>query len=312
MFTLFSGSTPKEHQEPSHVQESENCSAADVNSSAAVENSCDAMYLEVLSSKNPLVPKEFLQSLEKKSAQLTTIASKTKTSVNNETPSAQEKATRMQDFVNEIQPDEQIVLNSSDVSYPDIHVQESDEITCAELQRLNNCLSDRDWLDELQYLSTADAKDDLKLMLTRSFSETKDPFDFVLFVMLYAEHDIFSGKNSLTHIMLAEFETWIAKQTEGKTEKELQVLGLMASQEQQDNAFEIVVTSKLLFFEPIRRIFKLDCSNNGFLEKHIRYLLHTGRRYKEVLSMIKKSTFPGRKYFYVGIGLPVVCIHFHR
>lgn len=230
------------------------------------------MYLEVLSSKNPLVPKEFLKSLEKKSAQITTYSSKTEKS-EYQALSMQDKAMMNEDSETTVQFVGQIPLNNSD----------SDGLLCTQQPRLNNCLSDRDWLEELQYLFTAGLKDDLKMMLKKSFIESKDPFNFVLFIMLYAEHDLFSGKNSLTHIMLTEFESWMEKQTEGKTERELQNLGLIASQEHQDNAFEIVVTSKLLFFEPIKRIFKLDCSNNGFLEKHVRYLLHTGKRYKEVM-----------------------------
>lgn len=230
----------------------------------------------MISTRNPSVSKEFLENLEKRTAN----KSESFGVKNVDNPLSHEKAEELVDSSN----DSASFLweESNAVHAPDQEVEEK-ELCCSEeapKRSLANCLSDRDWLNELEYLFAAGLLDELKDTLQRSYNETENPFEFILFIMTFADHDIFSGKKSLVHMALAEFESWLEDKNKrmGEMGREM----MMPTRQQQDNALEIVVTSKLLFFESIKRIFKLDCANNEFLEKHIRYLLHTGRRYKEV------------------------------
>ena len=143
-------------------------------------------------------------------------------------------------------------------------------------------VSERDWLDELESLYFSDLITELKQLLSRAFEASKNCFDFVLYVVKFADFDIQSGKKSLSYITLIEFEAWLKSKTEGRSIDELQTLGFWPTDKQKDLALDVVVSSTFLVFEPIKRTFQLDLGENGFLTKHVRFLMHSKRRYKEV------------------------------
>lgn len=143
-------------------------------------------------------------------------------------------------------------------------------------------VSERDWLDELESLYFSDMIAELKLLLSRAFEASKNCFDFVLYVIKFADFDIQTGKKSLAYLTLVEFEAWLKSKTEGRSIQEVKSSGYWPSDNQKDLALEVVVSSTFLLFEPIKRTFQLDSGENGFLTKHVRFLMHSKRKYKEV------------------------------
>ena len=142
--------------------------------------------------------------------------------------------------------------------------------------------SERDWLDALESLYFSDMITELKVLLTRAFEASENCFDFVLYIVKFADFDIQSGKKSLAYITLVEFEAWLKSKTEGRSIDESQLLGYWPTEKQKDAALDVVVSSTFLLFEPIKRTFQLDLGDNGFLTKHVRFLMHSKRRYREV------------------------------
>jgi len=149
-------------------------------------------------------------------------------------------------------------------------------------------VSQRDWLDELESLYFSDMITELKLILPRAFEANKNCFDFVLFVVKFADFDIQAGKKSLAYLTLVEFEAWLKSKTEGRSIQEVQRLGYWPSDNHKDLALEVVVSSTFLLFEPIKRTFQLDSGENGFLTKHVRFLMHSKRKYKEAATIAYK------------------------
>ena len=143
-------------------------------------------------------------------------------------------------------------------------------------------VSEREWLDELESLYFSDMITELKLLLLRAFEASKNCFDFVLFVVKFADFDIQTGKKSLAYLTLVEFEAWLKSKTEGRSIEEVQLLGYWPTDNHKDMALDVVVSSTFLVFEPIKRTFQLDSGENGFLTKHVRFLMHSKRKYKEV------------------------------
>ena len=143
-------------------------------------------------------------------------------------------------------------------------------------------LSEREWLDELESLYFSDMITELKSLLLQAFEASKDCFDFVLFIVKFADFDIQSGKKSLAYLTLVEFEAWLKSKTEGRGIEEVKLLGYWPTDNHKDLALDVVVSSTFLLFEPIKRTFQLDVGDNGFLAKHVRFLMHSKRRYREV------------------------------
>ena len=143
-------------------------------------------------------------------------------------------------------------------------------------------LSEREWLDELESLYFSDMITELKSLLLQAFEASKDCFDFVLFIVKFADFDIQSGKKSLAYLTLVEFEAWLKSKTEGRGIEEVKLLGYWPTDNHKDLALDVVVSSTFLLFEPIKRTFQLDEGDNGFLAKHVRFLMHSKRRYREV------------------------------
>lgn len=143
-------------------------------------------------------------------------------------------------------------------------------------------VSERDWLDELESLYFSGMNTELKSLLPRAFEASKNCFDFVLFVVKFADFDIQAGKKSLAYLTLVEFEAWLKSKTEGRSIQEVQLLGYWPSDNHKDLALEVVVSSTFLLFEPMKRTFQLDSGENSFLTKHVRFLMHSKRKYKEV------------------------------
>lgn len=143
-------------------------------------------------------------------------------------------------------------------------------------------VSERDWLDELESLYFSDMITELKSLLPRAFEASKNCFDFVLYIVKFADFDIQAGKKSLAYLTLVEFEAWLKLKTEGRSIQEVQLLGYWPSDKHKDLALEAVVLSTFLLFEPIKRTFQLDSGDNSFLTKHVRFLMHSKRKYKEV------------------------------
>lgn len=155
-------------------------------------------------------------------------------------------------------------------------------------------VSERDWLDELESLYFSDMITELKLLLPRAFEASKNCFDFVLYVVKFADFDIQAGKKSLAYLTLVEFEAWLKSKTEGRSIQEAQRLGYWPSDNHKDLALEAVVSSTFLLFEPIKRTFQLDSGENSFLSKHVRFLMHSKRKYKEV----RIKSFVPEKYLF--------------
>ena len=164
-------------------------------------------------------------------------------------------------------------------------------------------VSERDWLDELESLYFSDMITELKLLLPRAFEASKNCFDFVLYVVKFADFDIQAGKKSLAYLSLVEFEAWLKSKTEGISIQEAQRLGYWPSDNHKDLALEVVVSSIFLLFEPIKRTFQLDSGENGFLTKHVRFLMHSKRKYKEV----RTKCFVPEKYLFIIFGRVRVC-----
>ena len=143
-------------------------------------------------------------------------------------------------------------------------------------------LSERDWLDALESVYFADMITEFKQLLPRAFEASKNCYDFVIFVVKFADFDIQIGKKSLAYLTLVEFEAWLKSKCEGRSIDERKLLGYWPTDRQRDLALEVVVSLTFLFFEPIKRTFQLDVGENSFLAKHVRFLMHSKRRYKEV------------------------------
>ena len=143
-------------------------------------------------------------------------------------------------------------------------------------------VSEREWLDELESLYFSDMLIELKSLLPRAFEVSRNCFDFVLYVIKFADFDIQAGKKSLAYMTLVEFEAWLKSKTEGRNVQEIQQLGYWPSDNQKDLALEVVASSTFLLFEPVKRTFQLDSGDNSFLTKHVRFLMHSRRKYKEV------------------------------
>lgn len=155
----------------------------------------------------------------------------------------------------------------------------------SEMKHLANSfhlLSERDWLDALESVYFTDMITELKQLLPRAFEASENCFDFVIFVVKFADFDIQSGKKSLAYLTLVEFEAWLKSKGEGRSIEERKLLGYWPTDRQKDLALEVVVSLTFLLFEPIKRTFQLDVGENGFLAKHVRFLMHSKRRYKEV------------------------------
>ena len=151
-------------------------------------------------------------------------------------------------------------------------------------------VSERDWLDELESLYFSEMITELKLLLPRAFEASNNCFDFVIYVVKFADFDIQAGKKSLAYLTLVEFEAWLKSKTEGRSIQEVQLLGYWPSDNQKDLALEAVVSCTFLLFEPIKRTFQLDSGENGFLTKHVRFLMHSKRKYKEVSAELSLVT----------------------
>ena len=69
------------------------------------------------------------------------------------------------------------------------------------------------------------------------------------------------------------------------------------------------MSSTFLLFEPLKRTFQLDSGENGFLTKHVRFLMHSKRKYKEV----RTKYFVPEKYivlveiFWIKVDTKPVC-----
>lgn len=243
------------------------------------ENTCERNYLNAISERNPSLSKEFIKNLERRTANKSDTL---------EFVQYSHKSGNTGKNFDDSEASSSWCEQSCDTDSSQIAEEITEHYYTEELPKRfpATSLSDRDWLDEFEYLFAAGLLDELKETLKKSFDENENPYNFILFIMTYAEHDIFSGKKSLVHIALTEFETWM--ENENKRMGEMGSELMIPTREQQDSALEIVVTSKLLFFEMIKRLFKLDCGDNQFLEKHIRYLLSTGRKYKEAATFATK------------------------
>ena len=163
-------------------------------------------------------------------------------------------------------------------------------------------VTEQDWLDEFESLFCSENLDsDLKLLIQKAFSMSKDPFSFALYIARYADFDLYktSSKKSLAYVILTEFDSWLRVRTEGKNFDEIQAQGLEPTDKHKDLALEVVVTEKLILFEPIRKVFKLDSGDNGFLDKHLRFLLHSRKKYKEVSVVDIVSAVPSKNYTYI-------------
>ena len=143
-------------------------------------------------------------------------------------------------------------------------------------------LSEKDCLNYLETLLYSDMKEETIEALYTGFDGANNPMSLVLYIIKFASFDYCSNKKSLAYITLTEFEKWLGLKRDGLSEIEQKDLGLVATHELKDLALEVVVTSKPMLFEPIKRIYQLDCANNGFLEKHVRFLLFSKKKYKEV------------------------------
>lgn len=192
-----------------------------------------------------------------------------------------------------------------------IHSVDCDAWTANPLQkhisRSVHLLSERDWLDALESVYFTDMITELKQLLPRAFDASKNCFDFVIFVVKFADFDIQSGKKSLAYLTLVEFEAWLKSKSEGRSIEERKLLGYWPADEQKDLALEVVVSSTYLLFEPIKRTFQLDVGDNGFLAKHVRFLMHSKRKYKEGATIAYKLKL--QKQFDVNeILLPLIIV----
>lgn len=146
--------------------------------------------------------------------------------------------------------------------------------------------SERKWLVELESLYVSNLLTEMTLLLQRAFKDSRNCFDFVLDVIKFADVD--AGEKSLAYMTLIEFETWLKLKTEGRDVQEIQELGYWPSNNQKDLALEVVVSSKFLLFEPVKRTFKLNSADNSFLTKHVRVLIDARGKYKEVKTIYLK------------------------
>ena len=143
--------------------------------------------------------------------------------------------------------------------------------------------SEREWLVELESLYVSNLLTEMTLLLQRAFKDSRNCFDFVLDVIKFADVD--AGKKSLAYMTLIEFEDWLKLKTEGR---DVQQLGYWPSNNQKDLALEVVVSSKFLLFELVKRTFQLNSADNSFLTKHVRVLINTRGKYKEVKTIYLK------------------------
>ena len=171
------------------------------------------------------------------------------------------------------------------------------------------CVSERDWLNKFEILFYAENMvSDLKALIRKAIGLSKDPFSFALYTARHAEYDLYkySNKKSLPYLIMAEFESWIQERTTGKTTEEVTALGLEPTYQHKDLALEIVVTERLFLFEPVKRIYKLDSQDNVFLDQHLRFLLHSKKKYKEVQYGLLNFK-PQEKNLSNHVSVPEVC-----
>ena len=145
--------------------------------------------------------------------------------------------------------------------------------------------SESTWLVKLESLYGSNLLTEMTLLLQRAFKDSRNCFDFVLDVIKFADVD--AGKKSLAYMTLCEFEAWLKLKTEGRDVQEIQQLGYWPSNNQKDLALE-VVSSKFLLFELVKRTFQLNSADNSFLTKHVRVLINTRGKYKEVKTIYLK------------------------
>lgn len=149
-------------------------------------------------------------------------------------------------------------------------------------KRSHHCVSE--WLDILQSLCVSDMVK-AKSLLRTALDSSRNCFNFVLYVIEHADFD--GGEKSLAYVTLVEFEAWLESKTEGMDIQKVEQQGYCPSNEQRDLALELVVSSKFLLFELVRRTFKLNSADNSFLTKHVEFLI-TRREYKEVKTIYLK------------------------
>lgn len=149
-------------------------------------------------------------------------------------------------------------------------------------KRSHHCVSE--WLDKLQSLCVSDMVE-AKSNLRRALEGSSDCFNFVLYVIEHADFE--GGKNSLAYVTLVEFETWLKSKTEGSDVQEVEQQGYRPSDTQMGLALDLVVSSKCLLFELVRRTFQLDSAGISFLTKHVEFFI-TRREYKEVKTIYLK------------------------
>lgn len=126
----------------------------------------------------------------------------------------------------------------------------------------------------------------VKPYLQRALEASQNCFNFVLYVIKHADFD--DGKKSLAYVTFVEFEAWLKSKTKGRDVQEVKQLGYWPSENQKKLALELVMSPKFLLFEPVRMTFQLDSADISFLIKHVKFLIHTRREYKEVKTIYLK------------------------
>lgn len=122
-----------------------------------------------------------------------------------------------------------------------------------------------------------------KSRLREIFEGRNNCFNTVLSFIKNADFD--GSEKSLAYVTLIEFEAWLKSKTERRDVQEVQQESYKPSEAQKKLALELVVSSKFLLFEPVRRIFELDSAD---ITKHVNFLRHTKREYKEVKTIYLK------------------------
>lgn len=122
-----------------------------------------------------------------------------------------------------------------------------------------------------------------KSLLRKIFEGRSNCFNTVLSFIENADFD--GSEKSLAYVTLIEFEAWLKSKTERRDVQEVQQESYKPSESQKKLALELVVSSKFLLFEPVRRIFELGSAD---ITKHVNLLIHTKREYKEVKTIYLK------------------------
>ena len=106
------------------------------------------------------------------------------------------------------------------------------------MQRSHHLVSEREWLDELESLYFSDMITELKFLLPRAFESSKNCFDFVLYVVKFADFDIQAGKKSLAYLTVVEFEAWLKSKLKEEVFKK-----------HRSWAFGLLITTRTLLLE---------------------------------------------------------------